>query len=166
MTDSQTKNIITLLRVYSDGGARGNPGPAAIGFVVKDAQGRKIYQEAQTIGEATNNMAEYQAVIAALNWLIKQTQTSNVPKSVHFFLDSRLVTNQLNGVFKVKDQKLRNLVIKVRELEKKAGLSGARQITLFEKEKSKISYQEIPREMNSEADSLVNAALDKLPIPP
>lgn len=140
------------LAVFADGGARGNPGPAAIGFVIRDSSGKIIHQQGKYIGKATNNVAEYQAVIEALKWI-----KSSIPalpagrqypvSSIQFFLDSKLIVNQLNGLFKVKEIKMRNLIIKVRQLEREAG--------------GNVSYQTIPREKNSLADSLVNRAIDK-----
>ncbi len=133
------------LNVFTDGGARGNPGPAAVGFVVKDEQGKVLQEGSEFIGRATNNVAEYQAVIKALEWIISNIryQISNID----FFLDSKLIVNQLNGLFKIKNLNLRNLIIKIRRLEKK--IDG------------KIFYYFIPREKNKEADLLVNQALNK-----
>ncbi len=131
------------LNIYTDGGARGNPGPAGIGVVIKDQNNNLLHQFGHTIGKATNNVAEYQGVIFALEHLI----TNNFkPTIINFYLDSTLVVNQLNGLWKVKDSNLRKLVIKVRQLE--ADL------------KAQISYTSIPREKNSQADSLLNQALD------
>ncbi len=129
-----------MLKINCDGGARGNPGPAAYGFVVKD--GPKLLKEgAGYIGKTTNNVAEYTAVVEALNWLKKEKPKADLT----FFLDSQLVVSQLNGIFKVKDAKIRELVLKVRELE-----------SAF----NKIMYYHIPREENKDADRLVNRALD------
>jgi ribonuclease HI len=133
------------LNIYTDGGARGNPGPAAIGVVVKDQQNKVIHQFGQTIGKATNNIAEYQAVIAALEYLITNQYQ---PSSINFFLDSKLVASQLNGLWKVKDANLRNKVIHIRQLE--ADLN------------TNIRYTTIPREKNHEPDTLLNQALDQL----
>lgn len=132
------------LSVFCDGGARGNPGPAAIGFVVKGDSGRILKKRGKFIGRATNNVAEYQAVIEALTWLKSNIQplTSNIK----FFLDSRLVVNQLNGLFKIKDNKLRQLIVKVRQLEQEVG--------------GNVSYHLIERSKNQEADQLVNETLD------
>lgn len=137
------------LHIYTDGGSRGNPGPAAIGVVIKDGSNQLIHQFSQTIGRATNNLAEYQAVIAALKWLI--ANKNNLPSlsanwPINFFLDSTLVVNQLNGLWKVKDANLRQQVIQIRQLE--AGLSCP------------IQYTAIPREKNLEPDALLNQALD------
>ncbi|OGV89004.1 hypothetical protein A2Z41_02545 [Microgenomates group bacterium RBG_19FT_COMBO_39_10] len=131
--------------VFADGGSRGNPGSAAIGFVVKDKMGRTIYQQGKYIGKTTNNVAEYQAVIEALKWLVNKSKFS--VGGVQFFLDSKLVVNQLNGLFKVKEVKMRNSIIKVRQLER-------------ELERG-VSYQLIPRKENSLADTLVNQTLNK-----
>jgi len=133
------------LIVFTDGGARGNPGPAAIGFMVKDNRGQVLVKLGKYIGRATNNVAEYQAVIEALKWIKFSIQYSIF--SIQFFLDSKLVVNQLNGRFKIKDVKLKNLIIKVRCLEKE--ING------------KIFYHFIPRQKNHHADFLVNQALDK-----
>lgn len=131
------------LNIYTDGGSRGNPGPAAVGIVIKDQNNTILHQFGECIGTATNNVAEYQGVIFALNHLITKKLK---PKSIHFFLDSALVVNQLNGLWKVKDSNLRQLVIKVHELEGELN--------------SNIQYTAIPREKNSEADTILNQALD------
>lgn len=133
------------LQVFADGGARGNPGPAAIGFIVRDASGKILCQKGKYIGKTTNNVAEYQAVIEALKWIRKNFRLP--PSRIQFFLDSKLVVNQLNGLFKVKEIKMRNLIIKVRQLEREAG--------------GNASYELIPRQKNSLADSFVNRAIDK-----
>ncbi len=132
------------LNIYTDGGARGNPGPAAIGVVIKDINNKIIHQFGHTIGPATNNLAEYQAVIAALEYLNTNKHKSD---SINFFLDSRLVVNQLNGLWKVKDTNLRQKVITIRQLE--GTLNTA------------IKYTAIPREKNFEPDALLNQALDQ-----
>ena len=137
--------ITKKLFIFTDGGARGNPGPAAIGFIVKDNQGKILAKIGKYIGRTTNNVAEYQAVIEALKWIKSSIQYSIF--SIQFFLDSKLVVNQLNGRFKIKDAKLKNLVIKVRCLEKE--ING------------KIFYHFIPRQKNHHADFLVNQTLDK-----
>ena len=132
------------LIINTDGGSRGNPGPAAIGVVIKDDSNKIIHQFGQIIGITTNNVAEYQGVIFALKYLVTNKLK---PKSIKFYLDSTLVVNQLNGLWKIKNANLRSLVIKVRELE------GALE--------SNITYIAIPREKNFEPDALLNQALDK-----
>lgn len=130
------------LIIHTDGGARGNPGPAAVGVVVEEASSkRKIVEFGKRIGEATNNVAEYTAVIEALRRIQNEECTE-----IDFFLDSVLVVNQLNGKFKVKDTKLRDLLVNVRTLEGEVG--------------GEVRYHAVPREKNRRADFLVNRALD------
>ena len=131
------------LNIHTDGGSRGNPGPAAVGVVIKESSGKLIHQFGKVIGKATNNIAEYQGVVAALEYLLEQNLKLG---AIHFFLDSTLVVNQLSGLWKIKDTNLKGKVIKVRELE------GALNCP--------INYTAIPREKNSQADLLVNQALD------
>ena len=133
------------LNIFTDGGARGNPGPAAIGVVIKNHQGKTLHQFGQLISATTNNQAEYQAVIAALEWLVKNPLNLK-PAKLNFHLDSTLVVNQLTGIWKVKHTDLHHRVIQVRQLE------GTIKIP--------TTYTAIPRHHNTEADSLVNQALD------
>lgn len=128
------------LNVYCDGGSRGNPGPAACAFVIA---GDMQYKCGKYLGVATNNVAEYEAVISALSYLSDLRDLSEL----NFFLDSNLVVNQLNGLFKVKNGTLRELLLKVRALEQE--LTGVL-----------VTYQYVPREQNQEADRLVNETLD------
>lgn len=136
------------LSIYCDGGARGNPGPAAVAFVIW--QDNKIIKRfSRKIGKTTNNVAEYQAVIAALTWLIDNPGIINSQFSIiNFYLDSQLIVNQLNGNFKIKNSNLKELIIQVKELEKKLG--------------AKINYHHIIRSKNRIADALVNQALNSL----
>lgn len=142
------------LTIFTDGGARGNPGPAAIGVVIKDEKGKNLAQIYRKIGETTNNVAEYTAVVAALEWLRENltiTQLSD-ETMINFYLDSTLVVNQLNGLFKVKEGHLRDLLLKVRMLEQEIN--------------KEIRYFSVPREKNREADFLVNKALDNTTMGP
>ena len=94
------------LLIFTDGGARGNPGPAAIGFIIKDNYGEVLVELGKFIGRATNNVAEYQAVIEALTWLKNNYQRKELSNDqIDFFLDSNLVVNQLNGFYKIKTKK-------------------------------------------------------------
>jgi len=130
--------------VFSDGGAIGNPGPAAVGVIVKDEKGRILASFGKFIGHATNNIAEYQGVIKALKWIKEKGQIS--PSfQIHFFLDSRLVVNQLRGIFKVKEAKLRELILKIRGLEQELG--------------GDIFYHLVPRKKNFLADLEVKKVL-------
>ena len=130
-----------MIKIFCDGGARGNPGPAAYGFVVY-LDDKLIQKGAGYLGIATNNFAEYTAVIKALARLKNHYQGSDM----QFYLDSQLVVLQLSGIYKVKNAQIRELVFRVRTLE-----NSFRAIT----------YRHIPRERNKEADALVNLALDK-----
>ncbi|MFA6492970.1 MAG: ribonuclease HI family protein [Patescibacteria group bacterium] len=140
--------------VYSDGGARGNPGPAGIGCVIQ-AQNEKdkvenLAEISKYIGVATNNQAEYRAVVEALNWLIANydvNDTSKVLLEVEFFLDSQLVVEQLNQRYKLKNEGLKPLFWQIRDLVIKLG--------------GKVTFCHIPREQNKKADKLVNLAIDK-----
>lgn len=131
------------LKIFTDGGARGNPGPAAIGVVVKNDKDEVLAKFSRAIGVTTNNIAEYTGVINALEWVNKWKI-----ETISFFLDSELIVSQLNGLFKVKNAKIRELIFKIRELEAEVG--------------GNVSYKTIPREENKLADSLVNEALDSL----
>lgn len=124
-----------------DGAARGNPGPAAIGAVLRDEVGNVTGRISRAIGITTNNQAEYQAIIAAL-----EKAVSAGARRVSVKSDSELVVNQINGRYKIKNTALRPLYQKVVQL---AG-------TL---ESFTIAY--IPREQNAEADALANQALDR-----
>lgn len=135
--------------VFTDGGARGNPGKAAVGVVIKAENGQILNTISRTIGETTNNVAEYQAVVAGLEWLRDNKQIfqyANI-QIIQFYLDSVLVVNQLNGLFKVKNSHLRDLLLRARILEQEIG--------------GRVIYTVIPREKNWQADALVNEALDK-----
>jgi len=137
------KNKITI---YTDGGSRGNPGPAAIGVVIEtDLVGKKEYGE--YIGETTNNEAEYKAVIFAFKKL-KQLVGSEKCKdvSVEFLLDSELVVKQLNKEYKLKDKNIQNFFIEIWNLTFDFG---------------KVFFRHIPREENREADRIVNQVLDR-----
>lgn len=128
------------VKLFTDGGARGNPGPAGIGVVIKD--GDKIILEAnEYIGETTNNQAEYKALILGLE-KAKELKA----EEAECFLDSELVTKQMNGEYKVKNKELAPLFVKAWNLS--LGFK-------------KIIFKHIYRENNKEADRLVNEAIDK-----
>jgi ribonuclease HI len=137
------KNNFQKFIVHTDGGSRGNPGPAAVGVVITDGAKKTIQEFGKRIGETTNNVAEYTAVIEALNALKKTVGESPV---IEFYLDSTLVVNQLNGLFKIKDMRLRSLATSVRILEQEVG--------------GVVTYTSVPREQNKRADFMVNQALD------
>lgn len=132
------------LTIFCDGGARGNPGLAAAGVVAVDDRGMNVVKIGKFLGMTTNNCAEYQAVLLALNWLI--TQSFNT-RNILFKLDSLLVVKQLMGEYKIRDSKLKDFFLKIKMLEKKFP--------------NKIIYTYIPRTENGEADAVVNHTLDK-----
>ena len=134
------------INVFTDGGARGNPGHSAIGVYIEDGNRKKIAGFGKTIGIATNNVAEYKAVIGALTWIIENKKNLAKTAKINFFLDSKLVCSQIIGIFKVKNPDLRNLLFDVRNMEAQISLP--------------IYYKHIPREQNTKADEFVNEALD------
>ena len=151
------------LRVYCDGGARGNPGQAAIAFIIKNQHNQTVHRHAETIGVTTNNVAEYKAVIAALEFLVKTTAAKH-SQFITIFLDSQLVARQLAGKFRIKTPHLLTLVRRVRQIEESLAVGLQTQTNrggLFFS--PSIAYEHIPRELNSEADELVNQALDQSP---
>jgi ribonuclease HI len=134
-----------IIIVHSDGAARGNPGPAAIAFVISGLESQ-VVELAQKIGSTTNNQAEYQAISAALKALTEKNITS---QSIECYLDSELVVRQINGQYRVKD-----LGLKVRFDE----LNGL--IKTLENSGNDLKFVSIPREKNKRADELANFALD------
>lgn len=129
------------LIINTDGGARGNPGPAAIGVVIRDENDKVIEQISRRIGETTNNQAEYYALIAGLNKAIELGATQ-----VTCVMDSELVVKQLTGQYKIKESGLQKRVAEVLQLSQKF---------------QSIDYKHVLREKNQLADELVNKALDK-----
>jgi ribonuclease HI len=138
-----------LINIYTDGGARGNPGPAASAIVICDDQDKVIYKNSKYLGIATNNFAEYSAVILALE-RITGDPALGIAKGVRiaFHLDSELIVSQLNGLYKIKSPNLIPLAVKIRNLLKTLN------------SKFKITFNHIPRSRNKLADKLVNECLD------
>ncbi|MCX6797149.1 MAG: ribonuclease HI family protein [Candidatus Doudnabacteria bacterium] len=126
--------------INTDGGARGNPGPAGIGAVIKDGYGRLIGQHKKYIGKATNNTAEYKALILALEEAHKLKATQ-----LQINMDSELVVRQMQGRYKIKEPGLKVLA-----------QEAIRLIGKFKK----VDFRHVPREQNCEADKLVNEAID------
>lgn len=128
------------LVINTDGGARGNPGPAGIGLVIKNEADELLYSYGGYIGETTNNVAEYSALIKALEESVHLGGTS-----LKIQMDSELIVKQMQGVYKIKQPTLQELAAKVLELLKN-----------FES----YTFVHVRREFNKEADALVNEALD------
>lgn len=126
--------------IYTDGGSRGNPGPAAAGVVFTDESGRVVKEYSHYLGEVTNNQAEYEAVIFALQ-KAKQLKFKNIEIRV----DSELIGRQLLGEWKIKDPDLQPLFVKTWNLRL---------------DYEKVDIKIIPREQNKKADRLVNRELD------
>lgn len=130
------------LKIFTDGGSINNPGRAASAFVFL-LNDKRILTYRQTIGIATNNFAEYYAVLLALTEF-RQRKTAGISE-IHLYSDSKLLVNQLNGLFKVKNSDIRNFILKIRVLEQEI--------------KIPVIYKNIPREENYFADSLVKKEL-------
>lgn len=145
----QKSNLV----IYCDGGSRGNPGPAASAFVAtqknpsKDEAGEVVYKESKYLGVETNNVAEYEAVLLAITWLSKQLLITNYQLPIIINLDSQLIERQLNGFYKVKNQKLKVLFDQIKLLIHNSSLL--------------ISFKWGYRTNNTLADALVNETLDK-----
>ena len=132
--------------VYTDGGARGNPGPAASAFVIKDQLLNKIAAGSKYLGGATNNIAEYQGLIQALTWFNHNSNLLVKDDSIVFHLDSQLIVNQMLGKYKIKQPHLQKLHNLSQNLASQLNIS--------------IDYTYIPRLKNHEADRLVNESLN------
>jgi ribonuclease HI len=137
-TENTPQNYLVA---YIDGGARGNPGPSGYGVVIQDQSGRKVATLSEYLGRQTNNFAEYQGLIAALEYATQQGQ-----KALKVISDSELLVRQINGIYKVKNPTLQDLHARARQL--------IRQLDWF-------SIGHVLRGKNQEADRLANAAMDK-----
>jgi ribonuclease HI len=127
-------------RLSTDGGSRGNPGPAAYGYVLETDDGTVLDARGETIGVATNNVAEYRALIAGLEKALELAVSE-----VEVISDSELLVKQMRGEYRVKNEALRELSLQAAQLARKVG---------------KVSYKAVRREHNELADRLVNEALD------
>ncbi len=137
---SGLRNYMEMATIYVDGASRGNPGPAGVGILI-NSQSHTEAQVSCYIGEATNNQAEYKALIIALEEAAKLGA-----KHVDVRMDSELVVKQLNGSYKVRDTKLKPLFRQVKQL-----------LTRFDS----FAIMHIPRQQNRIADSLANQAIDE-----
>jgi probable phosphoglycerate mutase len=130
-----------MITVYIDGGARGNPGPAGYGVRVEDAAGTLIEELYGGIGVATNNVAEYNGLLAALQWALMHNEPD-----VHVRSDSELLVRQMRGEYKVKHPGLQPLYGKARLMTAKLG---------------RVRFEHVRREQNREADRLSNLGMDE-----
>lgn len=132
--------ILTEVKLYADGGSRGNPGPSASGFAILSMEGDIVVKKGLYLGLTTNNQAEYQALKLGL----EEAQKMRV-QIVHVYMDSMLVVNQMLGIFKVRNRDLWPIHESIKDLA-----------TSFKQ----VSYTHVPRELNKIADAAVNEALD------
>ncbi len=134
---------MTKFKLFTDGGSRGNPGPAAAGIVLKNGSNEIIKSGGKYLRVCTNNEAEYRALILGLKTAIKFDV-----KELECYLDSELIVKQLTGAYRVRDQNLKKFYDEIKILEKH-----------FDSLDS-VEYKHIPRDQNKEADAIVNKVLD------
>jgi probable phosphoglycerate mutase len=130
-----------MIRAYIDGGARGNPGPAGYGVRIEDADANLIEELYGPISIATNNVAEYSGLLAALKWAVDHGHPD-----VHIRADSELLVKQMRGEYKIKNPGLQPLAARARLLMMELG---------------KVTFEHVRRELNTEADRLSNLAMDE-----
>ncbi len=130
-----------MLTIFTDGASRGNPGPASCGFVVYEND-HLLVERGIHLGIQTNNYAEYQGVIKALQWVLENYGNDS---PIQFKMDSMLVASQMSGKWKIKHEIIRSLYFTAKNLEK---------------EFPSVTYQHVAREENTEADRMANFALD------
>ena len=140
MTNLFADPVPTDIILYIDGGARGNPGPAGYGVRAERADGTLLEEFSEAIGVATNNVAEYRGLLAALEWAARHGA-----KAVHVRSDSLLLVQQMLGNYKVKNAGLQPLHAKARLLAQEIG---------------RVSYEHVRRDFNANADRLANSAMD------
>lgn len=134
--------------LYADGGARGNPGPAGAGAVVFDNLGKRVVEVADYLGIATNNIAEYEAILRGLKKLVEEYPADVLKSSsLSIRMDSKLVIEQLKGAYKVKHP---NLVPRYLEVK-----------NILARNFGKVSFEHVYRENNKDADALANRAMDR-----
>ena len=129
-----------MITAYFDGGARGNPGPAGYGVYIVDALGNVLSEQHGSLGTATNNIAEYRGLIAALQWAVEHNASPFVVKG-----DSQLIIEQMRGNYKVKNEGLKPLYLQARMLVMQIG---------------DVRFEHVPREQNKDADRLSNLGMD------
>ena len=130
-----------MIRAYVDGGARGNPGPAGYGARIEDEDGNLLAELNGPLGVATNNVAEYNGLLAALNWAVDHGH-----RDVHIRADSELLVKQMRGEYKIKNPGLQPLAGRARLLMMEIG---------------SVTFEHVRRELNQEADRLSNLGMDE-----
>jgi probable phosphoglycerate mutase len=141
LTPSHLSSADSELMAYIDGGSRGNPGPAGYGVVIQDAKGKALDTLSRSIGKATNNVAEYHALLAALEYA-----TARQSRRLKIYCDSELVVRQMQGRYRVQSPDLKPLYQQARELASRL---------------ERFAIEHVPREQNSVADRLANEAMDQ-----
>ncbi|HVW82331.1 MAG TPA: reverse transcriptase-like protein [Candidatus Paceibacterota bacterium] len=132
--------------IHADGGARGNPGPAGSGAVVYSERRETVLEVSEYLGETTNNVAEYTAILRALERLAELLGERTKETEILVEMDSQLVIKQMRGEYKIRHPNMKPLAAKVKEL-----------VPNFKS----VIFTHIPRELNADADSLANAAMDR-----
>jgi ribonuclease HI len=130
-----------MIVAYTDGGARGNPGPAGYGVRIEDEQGSLVAELYEPLGTATNNVAEYRGLLAALGWALEHGRADVLVRS-----DSELLVRQMRGEYRVKNAGLQPLFAEARRLVARLG---------------RVRFEHVPRAGNAEADRLANLAMDE-----
>ena len=130
-----------MITAYFDGGARGNPGPAGYGVYIVDDNGEMVAEIAEGIGVATNNVAEYRGLLAALQWAVDHGLAA-----LHVRGDSLLLIQQMRGIYRVKNEGLLPLHRKARDLAARIG---------------QVTFEHVPRDRNKQADRLSNLGMDQ-----
>lgn len=133
------------LVINTDGASKGNPGPSSYGYIIKDRGGGIVHQEGELIGETTNNVAEYTAVLKAFEY-VNARFSGQGPHKIEVVADSRLIIEQLAGRFKIKSVRLKEIFDKIKALEEDLG---------------KVFYRSVPREENFIADRLANLPFER-----
>lgn len=131
---------------YTDGGSRGNPGPAASGIYIAAENGQELARFGTYLGTNTNNFAEYTAIIEALAWILANREGMEAIDMIECRMDSQLACRQLNGIYKVRHPQIRPLFDEVQLYQQALGVP--------------FRFVHVPREQNKIADSEVNRALD------
>lgn len=139
-------NHMEKIIIHTDGGARGNPGPAGIGVVIADADGKVIKELSEYIGEATNNVAEYHALIRALGEAAVLFGERTLEMEFEVMMDSELVVRQCQGLYKVKEPTLKEKFAMVAQMRME--------------DFPNMTFTHVRREKNAHADELVNKAID------
>ena len=128
-------------QIYSDGASRGNPGPSGIGAVILDEKGKVVHEIAKYIGQVTNNVAEYEALLEALDYCVKHKLSP-----VEILADSQLLIRQLSGQYKVRHENIKPLFQRAKDYLVHLKVAG---------------YRHVPREENKHADKLANEGIDR-----